>query len=141
MDSAARYCMFSKFYYSRKLDDIKDYMMFGDGEIHSINTVKMRMLKGKIRKSDILGYLDPGTLYGDFLPLDNIFQNRSVYDIVYFFKERLMTKTRYEQHTWFSVSIIYILLLFSHGNRMLESIQYTQHTTQILQKRQSRQIQ
>ena len=51
------------------------------GEIHGINTVKMRMLKGKIRKSDILGYLDPGTLYGDFLPLDNIFQNKSVYDI------------------------------------------------------------
>ena len=55
--------------------------MFGEGEIHSINTVKMRMLKGKIRKSDILGYLDPGILYGDFLPLDNIFQNGSVYDI------------------------------------------------------------
>ena len=81
MDSAARYCMFSKFYYSRKNKDIKDYMMFGEGEIHGINTVKMRMLKGKIRKSDILGYLDPGTLYGDFLPLDNIFQNQSVYDI------------------------------------------------------------
>lgn len=81
MDSAARYCMFSKFYYSRKNENIKDYCMFGDGEIHSINTVKMRMLKGKIRKSDILGYLDPGMLYGDFLPLDNIFQNRSVYDI------------------------------------------------------------
>lgn len=81
MDSAARYCMFSKFYYSRKNKDIKDYMMFGEGEIHGINTVKMRMLKGKIRKSDILGYLDPGTLYGDFLPLDNIFQNKSVYDI------------------------------------------------------------
>lgn len=81
MDSAARYCMFSKFYYSRKNKDIRDYMMFGEGEIHGINTVKMRMLKGKIRKSDILGYLDPGTLYGDFLPLDNIFQNKSVYDI------------------------------------------------------------
>lgn len=55
--------------------------MFGEGEIHGINTVKMRMLKGKIKKSDILGYLDPGILYGDFLPLDNIFQNQSVYDI------------------------------------------------------------
>lgn len=81
MDSAARYCMFSKFYYSRKDKNIKDYTMFGEGEIHGINTVKMRMLKGKIKKSDILGYLDPGILYGDFLPLDNIFQNQSVYDI------------------------------------------------------------
>lgn len=81
MDSAARYCMFSKFYYSRKDKNIKDYTMFGEGEIHGINTVKMRMLKGKIKKSDILGYLDLGILYGDFLPLDNIFQNQSVYDI------------------------------------------------------------
>lgn len=81
MDSAARYCMFSKFYYLRKDKNIKDYTMFGEGEIHGINTVKMRMLKGKIKKSDILGYLDPGILYGDFLPLDNIFQNQSVYDI------------------------------------------------------------
>ena len=81
MDSAARYCMFSKFYYSRKNENIKDYSMFGEGEIHGINTVKMRMLKGKIRKSDILGYIDPSILYGDFLPLENIFQNQSVYDV------------------------------------------------------------
>lgn len=81
MDSAARYCMFSKFYYSRKNENIKDYTMFGDGEIHGINTVKMRMLKGKIRKSDIIGYIDPSILYGDFLPLENIFQNQSVYDV------------------------------------------------------------
>ena len=81
MDSAARYCMFSKFYYSRKNENIKDYTMFGDGEIHGINTVKMRMLKGKIKKSDIIGYIDPSILYGDFLPLENIFQNQSVYDV------------------------------------------------------------
>ena len=55
--------------------------MFGDGEIHGINTVKMRMLKGKIKKSDIIGYIDPSILYGDFLPLENIFQNQSVYDV------------------------------------------------------------
>lgn len=81
MDSAARYCLFSKFYYSRKNEKIQNYTMFGEGEIHNINTVKMRMLKGKIRKTDILGYIDPGMFYEDFLSLDNIFQNQSVYDV------------------------------------------------------------
>lgn len=86
-----RWCLYSKLYYSRHVKEIKNYDMFGEGELRNINTIKTRGLKGKIKKSDILGYIEPDDLFSTFLPLNNVIQNQSVKDIEIMDEEEIET--------------------------------------------------
>lgn len=84
---AEAYCLYSKLFYIKnaKIPELKEYLkdfyMFGEGELHSVETIKTRILKGKIRKKDVLAVINPEELFDEFLPQTNIIQNQSVYDI------------------------------------------------------------
>lgn len=79
-EDACNFCFLSQIHFSKYKKEISSSLFF-DGELHGINTLKTRVLVGKIDKKDILAEINPRELSEYFCDIHCIIQNKKVYDI------------------------------------------------------------